>query len=509
MNIIKSTGTFSFYTLISRISGYLRDILIAIFLGSGPVADAFFVAFRIPNTFRRLFGEGSFNAAFVPSYSKELVKGKRKSENFANNIFNFLTIFLLALVLLVELFMPVFVSLIAPGFKSNPEKFALAIQLTKITFPFILFVSLASFFSAILNSHNRFAAASAAPIILNLVMIGILVFGKILGEKLVIFLSYGVSIAGFIQAFFLAIFVKRFFEPKLKFNFNISKNVKLFFKKLLPSIFSSGVTQINILVGTIIASFQASAVSILYYADRIYQINLAIAGIAIGTVILPKLSFYIQQNKKLDIDKIQNKSLELSLLLSLPAMLALIIANEEIVSSLFGYGSFDEISVKNSAKALLYFSIGLPAFALIKIFSSFIFARDNTKIPFYFSTVSVFINILISVYYFKDLGFIIIPIATSISSWVNSIFLYIYLHKEDYFKINKKLIIQIIRVAISTITMGILLQNLLSYFDSELSFENNYKFIYLFVIVILSILIYFVVSLITKAFKLSDIKIKY
>ena len=221
------------------------------------------------------------------------------------------------------------------------------------------------------------------------------------------------------------------------------------------------------------------------------------------------MSFYIQQNKKLDIDKIQNKSLELSLLLSLPAMLALIIANEEIVSSLFGYGSFDEISVKNSAKALLYFSIGLPAFALIKIFSSFIFARDNTKIPFYFSTVSVFINILISVYYFKDLGFIIIPIATSISSWINSIFLYIYLHKEDYFKINKKLIIQIIRVAISTITMGILLQNLLSYFDSELSFENNYKFIYLFFIVILSILIYFVVSLITKAFKLSDIKIKY
>ncbi len=509
MNIIKSTGTFSFYTLISRISGYLRDILIAIFLGSGPVADAFFVAFRIPNTFRRLFGEGSFNAAFVPSYSKELVKGKRKSESFANNIFNLLTIFLLALVLLVELFMPVFVSLIAPGFKSNPEKFALATQLTKITFPFILFVSLASFFSAILNSHNRFAAASAAPIILNLVMIGILVFGKILGEKLVIFLSYGVSIAGFIQAFFLVIFVKRFFEPKLKFNFNISKNVKLFFKKLLPSIFSSGVTQINILVGTIIASFQASAVSILYYADRIYQINLAIAGIAIGTVILPKLSFYIQQNKKLDIDKIQNKSLELSLLLSLPAMLALIIANEEIVSSLFGYGSFDEISVKNSAKALLYFSIGLPAFALIKIFSSFIFARDNTKIPFYFSTVSVFINILISVYYFKDIGFIIIPIATSISSWVNSIFLYIYLHKEDYFKINKKLIIQIIRVAISTIIMGILLQNLISYFDSELSFENNYKFIYLFVIVILSILIYFVVSLITKAFKLSDIKIKY
>ena len=509
MNLIKSTGTFGFYTIISRILGYLRDILIAIFLGTSFVADAFFVAFRIPNTFRRLFGEGSFNAAFVPSYSKELIKGKKKSENFANNIFNLLTIFLLTLVLLVELFMPLFVSLIAPGFKSDPEKFVLATQLTKITFPFIFFVSLASFFSAILNSHNRFAVASAAPIILNIIMIGILIFGKILDEKLVTFLSYGVSIAGFVQSVFLLIFVKKFFRPEFKFELNISKEVKLFFRKLLPSIFSSGVTQINILVGTIIASFQASAVSILYYADRIYQINLAIAGIAIGTIILPKLSSYIQQNKKLEIDKIQNKSLELSLLLSLPAMLALIIANEEIVSSLFGYGSFDKISVSNTAEALLYFSLGLPAFSLIKIFSSFIFARDNTKVPFYFSSISVLLNILISVYYFKDLGFIIIPIATSISSWINSILLYIYLHRENYFKFNKKIIIQIIRITVSTIVMGLCLQNLLSYFEIQLSFENSYKFIYLLFLVILSIIIYFIISLITKAFKLSDIKIKY
>ena len=190
-------------------------------------------------------------------------------------------------------------------------------------------------------------------------------------------------------------------------------------------------------------------------------------------------------------------------------MLALIIANEEIVSSLFGYGSFDKISVKNSAEALLLFSLGLPAFSLIKIFSSFIFARDNTKTPFYFSTISVLLNVLISVYYFKDMGFIIIPIATSISSWINSILLYIYLHKENYFKFNKKLTTQIIRIIVSTIVMGICLQNLIYYFDNQLSFENNYKFIYLLFLVIFSILIYFVVSLITKAFKLSDIKIKY
>ena len=161
MNLIKSTGTFSFFTLISRLSGYLRDILIAIFLGAGPIADAFFVAFRLPNTFRRLFSEGTFNAAFIPSYSSELSKSTKSAKLFANNIFNILFLSLLAIVFVIEIFMPLFVSLIAPGFKEDSEKLEIAINLTRITFPFLLFVSLSSFFSAILNSHNKFAVASA------------------------------------------------------------------------------------------------------------------------------------------------------------------------------------------------------------------------------------------------------------------------------------------------------------------------------------------------------------
>tara|TARA_B100000989_G_scaffold154929_1_gene115575 strand:+ start:911 stop:2440 length:1530 start_codon:yes stop_codon:yes gene_type:complete len=509
MNIIKSTGTFSFYTLISRLLGYLRDILIAIFLGSGAMADAFFVAFRIPNTFRRLFGEGSFNAAFIPSYSKELIEGKKNAQNFASNIFNLLTISLLILLTIVELFMPLFVSIIAPGFKTDPEKFSLAVQLTKITFPFILFVSLASFFSAILNSHNKFAAASAAPIILNIFLILILAFGKILEEKLVIYLSYGVSFAGFIQLIFLIFFVKKYFVPNIQVNVKITGKIKFFFKKLLPSIFSSGVTQINILIGTIIASFQASAVSYLYYADRIYQINLAIAGIAIGTIILPKLSSYIQQNKTKDIQRIQNKSLELSLLLSIPAMFGLMIISEEIVSCLFGYGSFDLVSVRNSANALLYFSFGLPAYALIKIFSSFIFARDNTKIPFYFSLISVLINVLISIYFFRDIGFLIIPIATTISSWINLILLYVYLQQNNYFKFSLNFIFQFIKILFSAILMSFFLYYLISIFSDQLHYSSNYKVIYLFSLIFLSMSLYFIVSLLTKAFKLSDIKIKY
>ena len=298
MNLIKSTGTFSFFTIISRLLGYVRDILIAVFLGAGPLADAFFVAFRIPNTFRRLFSEGTFNAAFVPSYSSVL-DNKKKSQKFANNIFTLLTIGLFFLVLVIEVMMPIFVFLIAPGFEGDYQKMELAITLTRITFPFLLFISLASFFSAILNSHNKFAVASAAPIILNILLIGVLLFGKILNDQLVYYLSYAVTISGLLQLIFLYFFVKKHFSPKINLSFKIDNNVKLFFKKLLPSIFSSGVTQINILVGTIIASFQASAVSYLYYADRIYQINLAIAGIAIGTVILPQLSKHVQVIKKI------------------------------------------------------------------------------------------------------------------------------------------------------------------------------------------------------------------
>jgi len=295
MNLVKSTGTFGFYTIISRLLGYLRDVLIAIFLGTSFLADAFFVAFRIPNTFRRLFAEGSFNAAFVPSYSSELVKSKKNSNTFANEIFKLLFLGLFFLVLIAEIFMPAVVSLIAPGFIESGKKIELAIHLTRITFPFLLFVSLSSFFAAILNSHNKFAAASAAPIILNIILIGILFFGNYLNDELIYYLSYGVSIAGFLQVIFLYKFVKKFYRIEFNFNFNfkIKNNVKIFFNKLLPSIFSSGVTQINILVGTIIASFQASAVSYLYYADRIYQINLAIAGIAIGVVILPQLSRHV------------------------------------------------------------------------------------------------------------------------------------------------------------------------------------------------------------------------
>ena len=509
MNLIKSTGTFSFFTIISRLLGYLRDILIAIFLGSGPFADAFFVAFRIPNTFRRLFSEGTFNAAFIPSYATELSQGKDKSDEFANNIFNLLVLGLMFLVIVIEIFMPIFVFLIAPGFDGDSQKMELAITLTRITFPFLFFISLASFFSAILNSHNRFAVASAAPIILNIMLISVLFYGKFLNDQLVYYLSYAVTISGIFQLIFLNLFVKKFYLPKFNLKINIDDKVKIFFKKLLPSIFSSGVTQINILIGTIIASFQASAVSYLYYADRIYQINLAIAGVAIGTVILPQLSKYIQNSQKEEIILIQNQALELSLFLSIPATIALLIASNEIVSALFGYGSFDESGVKNSAKALFYFSLGLPAFSLIKVFSSFFFAHHNTRIPFHISLFSVLLNILISVFYFKSIGFIIIPIATTISSWFNSILLLIFLKKEKLFNFNKLFINRFIRILIASTIMGLLFDYLITVFHNNLAYEENFKSAYLICIVLFGLISYLLIAVLIKAFKISDIKLKY
>ena len=232
MNLFKSTTTFSFFTIISRVLGYIRDIFIAIFLGSGPLADAFFVAFRIPNTFRRLFSEGTFNAAFIPSYAGALAKNKNEANKFAKNVFSLLFIILSIIVFVAEIFMPQLIFLIAPGFYNDPEKLKLAVDLSRITFPFLFFISLASFFGAILNSHNKFAVAAAAPIILNVILIGALYFSKWINVSNVLTLSYAVSLAGFLQLIVLLFFVRKKFKPDLNFKIIIDKKVKFFFKKI-------------------------------------------------------------------------------------------------------------------------------------------------------------------------------------------------------------------------------------------------------------------------------------
>jgi len=504
MNLLSSASVFSFYTLVSRLLGYLRDILIATFLGASIYADAFFVAFRLPNTFRRLFAEGVFNAAFIPSYTEAKLKNKIEGKKFADDVLNLLVIVLLVIVFLVEIFTPTIVYLIAPGFIDNSSKFDLAVELTRITFPFLFFVSLASFFSGILNTNNKFAAAAAAPIILNIFLVISLVISYFFDLNFEINLSYAVSLAGLVQLLFLIYFTKYYYKPSINFKISINSKIKFFFKKLLPSIFSSGVTQINILIGTIIASFEAGAISYLYYADRIYQINLAIAGIAIGTVALPELSKSIKIGKFDSVMSIQNKSLELCLLLSLPACFGLIIASEEITSALFGYGTFSQGNVILTALALKYFGFGVPAFALIKVLSNFFFARDNTKIPFYISAFIVFLNISISLIYFKEIGFTIIPIATSVSTWIGVLIYSILLIKIKFFSFESAFFVNLAKILISLVIMTLVLNYSINFFEDKLIYSNYYKSFYLIMIVALAAGIYLLLARLLGILKIKN-----
>ncbi len=508
MNLLTSTSVFSFYTLLSRVLGYIRDILIAIFLGTSVFADAFFVAFRIPNTFRRLFAEGTFNAAFIPSYSQEKLKGEKDGKKFADEVFSLLLFVLFFLILLVEIFAPFLVYLIAPGFYDSPEKFSLATEFTRITFPFLLFVCLSSMLAGILNTNNKFAVAAAAPIILNLILILSMVLSFYLNQNFARNLSIGVTLSGIFQLIILFIFTKKFYFPSIKFFFKIEKSLKNFFKKLMPSIFSSGITQINILIGTIIASFQSGAVSYLYYADRVYQINLAIAGIAVGTVVLPSLSKSIKLNDQNSVNIIQNKSMELSLLLSLPATFGLLIASNQITSSLFGYGSFDAKDIINTSLAIKYFALGVPAFALVKVLSNFYFARDNTKSPFYISFIGMIINILISVSLFKKYGFIIIPIATSISTWIIVIIYFYSLNRKKFINFENKLLKNLLKISFAVILMCFCLYFSLDYFEDKFEYSYNFKLIYLLIVVGLSAGVYLITTNLLGVLNLKSYKFK-
>ncbi len=508
MNLLSSTSVFGFYTMISRVLGYLRDILIAIFLGTSIYADAFFVAFRLPNTFRRLFAEGSFNAAFIPSYAQEKIKSKNSGKKFADEIFSLLLFFLIFLIIIIEIFTPLLVYLIAPGFYEDTEKFSLAVEFTRITFPFLLFVSLSSLLSGILNTNNKFAAAAAAPIILNVVLILFLLSSFYYNQNIAKSLSIGVTLAGILQLIILLFFTKKFYFPSVKLIFKFNKKIKIFFNKLLPSIFSSGITQINILIGTIIASFESGAVSYLYYADRVYQINLAIAGIAVGTVALPSLSKSVKLNNQKSVDLIQNRSIELSLLLSIPATFGLLIASKEIVNCLFGYGSFEKADVIYTSLALTFFALGVPAFALIKVLSNFYFARDNTKLPFYISLMSMILNIVISISLFKKYGFIIIPIATSISTWVAVLIYFILLKRNKLINFENKYLLNFFKIILATIVMCIFLYYGLDYFEDKFEYTYKFKLIYLLIMISLSAGIYLFATKFLGVLSLKSYKLK-
>ena len=321
-------------------------------------------------------------------------------------------------------------------------------------------------------------------------------------------MSLAVFFAGIVQFLILVFCTRKYFIPKLGFNFIYLKNIKDFFKRILPSIFSSGIMQINILVGTIIASFQSSAVSYLYYADRVYQLPLALTGIAVGTVILPVLSKSLKNKSDKIVKFLQNRSVELSLFLSAPAAAGLIIGSEQIISCLFGYGSFDNESIKQTSRALKVFGYGLPAFSLLKLYSNFYFARGNTKFPFHVSIITVILNIFISILFFNKIGFISIAFGTTISCWI-SIFIYkFFLKKDNFYEFDKIFIERLSKIFVCTLIMASILYFQFFYFSYNFETTSIYKLFYLIFIISSSIVVYFALSLLFRSFSIRDFRIK-
>ncbi|TAN51381.1 MAG: murein biosynthesis integral membrane protein MurJ [Rhodospirillales bacterium] len=458
MSLLKAIGTVGFYTGLSRVTGFARDILTAQILGAGLVSDAFFVAFKFPNLFRRLFGEGAFNAAFVPLFSRRL-EGESGRENafaFAQDALAVLALALALFVGLFELIMPLAMYVFAPGFAENPEKFDLAVWLTRITFPYLLLISLVSLLSGVLNALGKFAAAAATPILLNLTLIGALLLLSPLAPTPGHALAIGTVLAGLLQLAWVGWNCKRLgFALRLK-RPRLTDDVKLLLKRILPGTVGAGIYQLNLLVDTMLASLVAEgAVSYLYYADRVNQLPLGIVGAAIGTALLPILSRHLAAGNGEAAQSAQNRSVEFGLLVTVPAAAGLMALSLPIVEVLFERGAFTHEASLATAKALAAFSLGLPAFVLIKGLTPAFFAREDTATPVKIASFAMLSNIAFAVALMPIMGFVGIALASACSAWLNAGLLYKGVCKRGWFKPDRRLISRLPRIVLASLVMGL------------------------------------------------------
>jgi putative peptidoglycan lipid II flippase len=425
MSLVKKFATVGSGTMLSRIFGFAREMMMAAALGTGPVAEAFYAAFQFPNTFRRLFAEGAFNAAFVPLFAREIeAGGVAGAKRFSEEVFGVLFSVLLMLTIAMELAMPfVMRYAIAPGFAADPEKLALTVELASIMFPYLICMSLGAMMAGMLNSLHRYFAAAIAPVFLNVILVGVLIvawYGGFDGREVGLALGWGVLTAGLVQLGIVFFAVRRagvsigFRRPRL------TPNVKRLLWLALPAAITGGITQINTLVGTAIATGKAGAVPALNLADRVYQLPLGVVGVAVGVVLLPELARALRAGHLVDAGNLQNRSVEFSLFLTLPAAAALLTMSEPIVRVLYERGAFTPQDTAVVAEVLAIFGIGLPAFVLIKAFTPGYFAREDTRTPMLFAAVSVAVNISVALWLFPTMGAPGIATASALAGWVNA-----------------------------------------------------------------------------------------
>lgn len=444
------------WTLVSRVTGFLRDVLMAALLGAGPVADAFFVALRLPNHFRTLFAEGAFNSAFVPLFSATLTaEGKDAAHRFAEDVQAVLLAVQIVLLGAILAIMPWFMLVFAPGYADEPVKFSLAVEFTRITFPYLLLMSLQTLLSGALNSIGRFSMAAAAPILLNVCMIAALFVAGPWPDSVGHILSWSVLISGVLQ-YLLLLWAAERSGLKLRLHWpRMTPALKRFFTVLGPVALGAGLTQLSVLADTFIASWlPTGAMSYIYYADRLNQLPLGVIGIAAGTVLLPEMTRRIKAGDETGAIDSQNRAIEFSLLMTLPAAAAFLVAGLPIVSVLFQHGRFDAAAAAASTATLQAYAIGMPAVVVVRSLVSGFYARHDTMTPVRVAIAATLVNIALKLALMGPLAQVGLAIATSAGAWINAGLLAWMLHRRDLYRVDARLLRSLPRSLAATLAMA-------------------------------------------------------
>ena len=457
--MLRSVLTVGGWTLASRVLGFVRDILIAAILGVGPVAEAFFVAQKLPNMFRRLFGEGAFNAAFVPEFSGLLAaEGRHAARQFATEAFAVMAFWLGLLTIAGEIFMPQMMAVLAPGFAAIPTKFALAVELSRITFPYLLLICLAALVAGVLNGMDRFTAASASYLLYNVVSISCMLwltpFVPTAGHAL----SWGVSASGVAQLALLMWASRRAGMPLALPRPRMTPRMRILMRRMLPGLVGAGVTQLNLAVDVIIASLlPAGTVAVLYYADRVQQLPLGVIGTAVGTAMLPLLSRQVRAGEGEAALGTLNRAIEYALFLTLPAAVALIVSAYPVMWGLFGHGAFSAEDARLSSQSLAAYAVGLPAFVLVKVLAPGFFARGDTATPVKVGVAAVALNLAMNVAFMVPLKHMGPPLATSLAAMFNMGWLGAVLLRRGHLRLDPQLRRRSVRMVAAAGAMGVAL----------------------------------------------------
>ncbi|MCD2175372.1 murein biosynthesis integral membrane protein MurJ [Rhizobium sp. C4] len=471
MSLFKKFVTVGGGTLGSRLMGFARETMMAAALGTGPMAEAFYAAFKLPNLFRRLFAEGAFNAAFVPLFAKEIEAGGIDgAKRFSEEVFGVLFTVLLALTVVMELAMPLLMrTIIAPGFEG--DKYDITVRLAVIMFPYLACMSLTAMLSGMLNSLHHYLAAAIAPIFFNVAMIAALAYGiwiKADGVTIAYYLSYAVLVAGILQMLVLYVGVRHagmsiaFRRPHL------TPKVKRLLALALPAAVIGGVTQINLIIGQAVASMKEGAIASLQYADRIYQLPLGVVGVAVGVVLLPELARALKSKHMVEAESLQNRSIEFVLFLTLPAAAGIFALSDEIIRLVYERGAFHSEATATVAAVLTLFGFGLPGFVLNKALTPGFFAREDTKTPMRFTMISVVVNSVLAISLFPFFAERGIAIAETTAGWLSTIMLFTTLQRRGHLNIERSLVTRAIRMAIASVIMAVAAHYMAAYFADYL-----------------------------------------